>query len=255
SHGLSDILRSRRGTFSSVRSGIDYEVWNPGKDPYLAANYSLADMSGKNACKQALLRECGLRLSEKAPVIAFVSHLSRHKGTDILIEALDGIGAMEAGLVVCGEGEEKFELALAAAARRHRGKMAVWLEMRPSLVHKVVAGADILLIPSLHEPCGLNQFYGFRYGAVPVVRATGGLKETVRPYVPATGEGNGFVFREYSAAALLDAVRKAVDCYRNAPGDWRKIREAGLRHNFSLEVTARGYLRLYEKALHLKRRG
>lgn len=255
SHGLSEILRSRRGTFFSVRSGIDYEVWNPEKDPYLAANYGPADMSGKSACRLALIKELRLRVPETAPVIAFVSHLSRYKGTDILLEALDEIGAMEAALVVCGEGEEKFELALGEAAKRHRGRIAAPLEIRPALVHKVVAGADILLIPSLHEPCGLNQFYGFRYGTVPVVRATGGLKETVKPYVPATGEGNGFVFQEYSAAALLAALKQAIDCCRNAPDAWRRLREAGLRQNFSLEVTARGYVKLYEKALHSKRGG
>lgn len=253
SHGLSEILQSRRGAFFSVRSGIDYEVWDPEKDPYLAANYGAADMSGKSACKLALIKEFRLRLPGTAPVIAFVSHLSRHKGTDILVDALNGIAAMEAALIVCGEGEEQFELALTEAARRHRGKIAAALDMRPALVHKVVAGADILLIPSLQEPCGLNQFYGFRYGTVPVVRATGGLKDTVKAYVPDTGEGNGFVFREYSAAALLDAVRQAVDCYRNAPEAWRRLTEAGLRQNFSLEVTARGYVKLYEKALHSKR--
>ena len=255
SHGLSEILRGRRSDFSSVRSGIDYEVWNPEKDPYLAASYSPADMSGKSACKLALIKELKLRLPEAAPLIAYVSHLSKYKGTDILIEALDEIGAMEAALVVCGEGEEKAELALREAARRYRGRIAAPLEIRPALVHKVVAGADILLIPSLHEPCGLNQFYGFRYGTVPIVRATGGLKETVKPYIPATGEGNGFIFQEYSAVALLAALKQAIDCYRTAPASWRRLKEAGLRQNFSLEVTARGYVRLYEKALHSKRRG
>lgn len=255
SHGLNDILRGRKGTFFSVRSGIDYDVWDPEKDPYLAANYGLADRSGKSACKAALLQEFGLEVDKEAPLLAFISRLSRYKGVDILVEAIDGIVARGAGLVVCGEGEEKYEQALASAARRHRGRVGVCLEMRPALVHKVIAGADILLIPSLREPCGLNQFYAFRYGTVPVVRATGGLKETVRPYDPATGEGNGFVFQEYSAAALVSAVDRALACYRDAPAAWRKLGETGLRQNFSLEVTARGYLKLYEKALRLKRGG
>lgn len=255
SPGLSEILRSRRGAFFSIRSGIDYEVWDPERDPYLAANYGLADMSGKSICKQALIREFGLRLSERAPVVAFVSRLSQHKGVDILIEAIDRIVARGVGLVVCGEGEEKFESALAAAAQHHQGSIAVRLEIRPALVHKVIAGADMLLIPSMHEPCGLNQFCAFRYGTVPVVRATGGLKETVRPYEPGSEQGNGFVFGDYSAEGLLGAVDEAIDCYRNAPQAWRKLREEGMRQNFSLGVTARGYVKLYEKALGLKRGG
>ncbi len=255
SHGLSEILRRRRNTFFSVRSGIDYDVWDPEKDPYLAANYGLADMSGKKACKQALLREFGLDLDEDVPVFAFTSRLTRHKGTDILIEAIDGLVGRGAGLVVCGEGEDKYEQALTAAARRYRGKIGLRLEIRPPLVHRVVAGSDLLLIPSLSEPCGLNQFYAFRYGTVPVARATGGLKETVRPYDPSKGEGTGFVFQEYSAQALLGAVEQAIDCYRNSPRAWQKLVEKGLRQNYSLEVTARGYVKLYEKALQLKRGG
>ena len=255
SQGLSEILQSRRGTFFSVRSGIDYDVWNPEKDPYLPANYSLADRTGKKACKQAVLKEFGLSLEESAPLLAFISRLSRHKGTDILIEALDGLVARGAGIVICGEGDERFEQALAGKAARHQGKIGLRLESRPALLHRVVAGADILLIPSLHEPCGLNQFYAFRYGTVPAVRATGGLKETVRPYDPATGEGNGFVFREYSPEALLEAAGKAINCYQRAPETWQKLSEAGLRQNFSLEVTARGYVKLYEKALRLRRGG
>lgn len=253
--GLSEILQSRSGSFFSVRSGIDYDVWDPEKDPYLPANYSLADRTGKKVCKQALLKEFGLSLEESAPLAAFVSRLTRHKGTDILIEALDGIVARGAGVVICGEGDEKFEQALTGRASRHRGRIGLRLEIRPALVHRVVAGADILLIPSLHEPCGLNQFYAFRYGTVPVVRATGGLKETVKPYDPTTSGGNGFVFRDYSAEALLAAVGEAIDCYRHAPAIWQKLSEAGLRQNFSLEVTARGYLKLYEKALRLRRGG
>jgi starch synthase len=251
--GLSRILRKRRKTFTSVRNGIDREVWDPSRDPYIAANFGPGRLDGKAKCRQDLIAIMGLDISAEMPLLAFVSHLSRHKGVDILAQSLEAIVGLGAGVVVCGEGEERYQKEFEAAARRFPGRVVFRFETNPVLTHKIMAGADMLLIPSLTEPSGLNQFAAFRYGAVPVVRATGGLKEAVRAYNPRTGSGNGFVFGDFSAEAFVRAVRQATRCFNDKPGHWRRLREKGMRQPFSWEDTARGYADLYERALEFKR--
>ena len=253
--GLSRVLRKRKKAFTSVRNGIDRESWDPEKDPYIAAKFGLGRPEGKAKCKQDLIAATGLFPSAEKPLLAFVSHLSRHKGVDILAESLEGIVNLGAGVVICGEGEERYRKEFEAAARRFPGRIAFRFESNPVLTHKIMAGADILLIPSLTEPSGLNQFAAFRYGTIPVVRATGGLKETVSAYNPRTGAGNGFAFRDYSAEALLRAVSQAADCYSGYPAHWRRLMEEGMRQEFSWEDTARGYADLYHRALEFKRGG
>ena len=253
--GLSRVLRKRRKNFTSVGNGIDRDTWDPGMDPYIAANFGPGRLEGRTKCRQDLMAVMGLAPSADIPLLAFVSHLSRHKGADILAQSLEAIVNLGAGVVICGEGEERYQKEFQAAARRFPGRVVFRLESNPVLTHKVMAGADILLIPSLTEPSGLNLFAAFRYGAVPVVRATGGLKEAVRAHNSRTGSGNGFVFRDYSAEALLRAVRQAADCYTGNPVQWRKLMEEGMRQEFSWEDTARGYAELYQRALEFKRGG
>jgi starch synthase len=251
--GLSRILRKRKKTFTSVRNGIDEEIWDPARDPYIAANFEPGRLDGKAKCKQDLIAIMGLNVSAEIPLLAFVSHLSRYKGVDILAQSLEAIVGTGAGVVVCGEGDERYQKEFQAAARRFPGRVIFRFEANPVLTHKIMAGADILLIPSLTEPSGLNQFAAFRYGAVPVVRATGGLREAVRAYNRRTGSGNGFVFGDYSAEALARAVRQAADCFRDNPDHWRRLTEEGMRLRFSWEDTARGYADLYQRALKSKR--
>lgn len=250
--GLSGMLRKRRKTFTSVRNGIDGETWNPEKDPYIAANYGPGKLDGKARCRQDLLATMGLALPAEMPLLAFVSHLSRHKGADILAQSLQAIVNLGAGVVICAEGEERFRKEFQAAARRLPGRVAFRFESNPVLTHKIMAGADILLIPSLTEPSGLNLFAAFRYGAVPVVRATGGLKEAVRAHSSRTGSGNGFVFTDYTARALFRAVGQAAHCFIRKPARWRMLIKEGMRQEFSWEDTARGYAELYQKALEIK---
>jgi starch synthase len=253
--GLSGVLRKRRKAFTSVGNGLDRETWDPDKDPYIAANFGPGRLDGKTKCKQDLVAGLGLVLSAEMPLVAFVSHLSRHKGADILAQSLEAIVNLGAGAVIYGDGEERFRKEFQAAARRFPARVAFRFESNPVLTHKIMAGTDILLIPSLTEPSGLNLFAAFRYGAVPVVRATGGLKEAVRGHNSRTGSGNGFVFHDYSAQALLRAVGQAADCYTGKPAHWRKLVEEGMRQEFSWEDTARGYADLYQKALQIKRGG
>ena len=252
--GLEQLLNLRREVFFSIRNGIDYEVWNPETDPFIATNYSFNKLGGKRKCKEDLIKEFGLSISKNTPVVGLVSYMRRHKGFDILLEAMDEIVEMDVALVILGLGEEIYENRLIETQRRHPQKVAIRLEMNPVLVHKITAGADIFLIPSLYEPCGLNQLYGFRYATVPVVRATGGLEETVKPFDPNSQKGNGFVFHDYSAKAMLNALKEALKYY-GKPGIWNKILAAGMKENFSWDQAAKRYAKLYKNAIEIRRGG
>ena len=252
--GLKDVLESRKNVFSSIRNGVDYEIWNPETDPYIAANYTSSDLGPKQECKKDLIQEFGLSLSPLTAIIGVVSYLSSQKGFDILIEAMDEIMHMDVGLVVLGKGDKKYEREFLAIQDRYPGKLSIKFEMNPATAHKIAAGADIFLIPSLYEPCGLNQLYSFCYGTVPVGRATGGLGETVKAFDTRTMRGNGFLFKEYSSKSLVKALKEALACYAK-PGIWQKIMEAGMKENFSWEGAARRYARLYRDALEMRKEG
>ncbi len=247
-------LEKRKDVFFSIRNGVDYETWDPKNDPYLSVNYSPSKIHRKKECKLDLIHHLGLSLSLEQPLVGVASFITPKKGIDILVEAVEGIMALGAGLVVVGMGDETYEKRLLDLEKKYPKKMCVKLDPNPSLSHKLVAGADIFLIPSLFEPCGLNQLYSFRYGTVPVVRHTGGLAETVKPFDPRSLRGNGFVFREYSSRALLEALKKAF-FYFAKPEVWKRIVVSGLKEDFSWEVSARKYLELYRKALKIKRGG
>lgn len=252
--GLKDILKGRKDFYFSIRNGVDYEIWNPETDPYIMANYTRSNLEPKKKCKLDLIEEFGLSIPAKMPLMGIVSYLSSQKGMDILIEAMDEIMKMDAALVILGKGDEKYEKRFLEIQKRHPLKMSIKLEMNPALAHKVAAGADIFLIPSLYEPCGLNQLYSFRYGTVPVVRGTGGLGETVKPFDAKALKGNGFVFKEYTSQALLRAIKDALRFYAK-PRLWNKIIKQGLKENFSWEAAARRYVRLYQIALEKKKGG
>jgi len=252
--GLEEILRGRRDVFFSIRNGIDYEVWNPETDPYIATNYSFSNLDAKKTCKRDLIKEFGLPIHTKTAVIGIVSYMRTHKGFDILLDAMDELVKLDMALVILGQGEEQYENQFIEIQKKYPDKVAVRLEMNPALAHKMAAGADIFLIPSLYEPCGLNQLYSFRYATVPVVRGTGGLEETVRPFHPTTSEGNGFVFKEYSSAAMLEALKEALKYYKK-PELWKKIISEGMKENFSWDNAARRYMNLYKSALDIKTGG
>lgn len=251
--GLEQILKKRKEDFYSILNGVDYEAWNPETDPYIAANFSASDIKPKMKCKRDLIQEFGLPQSMKTPIMGIVSHLSAHKGFSILFEAMGQLMRMNLKLVVLGQGEESLENQLLSFHKKYPASLAIKLDTNPTLAHKIAAGADIILIPSLHEPCGLNQLYSFKYGTVPIVRATGGLEETVIPFDTKTLRGNGFVFKKFSSQALLNAVKRALFCYEQ-PSIWQKIVKEGLRQNFSWEKAAKQYRKLYQKALE-KRKG
>jgi starch synthase len=233
---------------------VDYEVWDPEKDPFIATNYSASSLEGKETNKRDLCQEFGLTISPDVPLLSVVSYMTGNKGFDILLEAMGDLMTLDLGFVILGFGDEQYERAFLSLQKRHAGRLAVKMDMSPALLHKVAAGADIALIPSRYEPCGLTQLYSFRYGSVPVVRATGGLRETVKPFNAETLKGNGFVFKEYSSEALVESVKRALRCYKR-PKMWKSLMLNGFIEDFSWEKAANKYAKLYERSLEIKRGG
>ncbi len=246
-HRLDGLLKKRRDTLFGILNGVDYSDWNPATDKFTIRPFDPTYLDGKKDCRADLVRAFSLGESEEAvPVIGMVSRLAGQKGFDILAESLKGIFDLGVRLVILGTGEEVFQKALLAAQSRHRRVFGLRIAFDETLSHKIYAGSDIFLIPSRYEPCGLTQMYSLRYGTIPVVRATGGLDDTIQEYEPERQTGNGFKFEDNSAKALLAALEKAVSAYRDKER-WRLLMQRAMGCDFSWERSAREYLRLYQE--------
>jgi starch synthase len=248
-HGLDGVVRSRASRLAGILNGVDYTVWSPELDKAIAARYSQKDLSGKLACKQDLLAAFGLPAeSVSKPLIGIVSRFAGQKGFDLIEKAAPDLLAEDLVMVALGAGEPRYEKFFHDLARQYPEKFSVRVAYNNVLAHKVEAGADIFLMPSRYEPCGLNQIYSLKYGTVPVVRATGGLDDTIEPVDPASGRGTGFKFQVYDAAAMLAAIQQALAIFRNEPAVWRRIQLNGMAKDFSWQASAVEYARLYEVA-------
>jgi len=246
-HGLDGLLRKRKDVLFGILNGVDYSAWDPSQDLFLAARYTPSLLDGKADCKNDLLETFGLPLSRKeAPVIGMVSRLAGQKGLDILVEALGGLFRLGATLIILGTGDEKIQNALIAARERYPSFLGLKIAFDDRVAHKIMAGCDILLIPSRYEPCGLTQMYSLKYGTIPLVRATGGLDDSVQEFHTDRGEGNGFKFEDYSARALLDAARRAIKVY-DKKSSWDRLIQKAMAADFSWDRSAREYLTLYQK--------
>ncbi|MFQ6082500.1 MAG: glycogen synthase [Candidatus Aminicenantia bacterium] len=254
SFGLEEVINLKGDSFFGIINGIDYEIWDPEHDKHIAANYHRDDLESKKICKKDLIKEFNLKVNEKTPIIAIISYLTVYKGFDLLFEIIDELMKMDLALIALVKGDEKYEEAFNKIHRKYPRRIGLKLDINPNLAHKIVAGADIFLIPSKYEPCGLNQFYGFRYGTVPIVRATGGLDETVQEFNLQTLKGNGFKFKSFSARELLEAIKRALDCYRQ-PHIWQRIMRNGMAQDFSWKTLAERYLKVYQLALKKRRAG
>ncbi|MFQ5586109.1 MAG: glycogen synthase GlgA, partial [Thermodesulfobacteriota bacterium] len=250
-YGLEGVLKARSKQLFGVLNGVDYEQWNPESDPYIAAHYSRRSLAGKGICRKDLLDAFGLKLPPKSPLLGVISRLADQKGFDILSEAMDEIMAMDVGMVVLGTGERRYHDLFTTLAGRYPKRLGVKITYDNTLAHKIEAGADIFLMPSKYEPCGLNQIYSLKYGTVPVVRATGGLDDTVEGYDRKSGEGNGFKFSRYSPRALVKKVGEAVDLFRERK-EWRKVMQNGMAEDFSWERSAQRYITLYRRAVKMR---
>lgn len=249
--GLDGVLSARRGRLSGILNGIDYQIWNPATDPHLDSQYSADDLAGKARCKASLQTAGGLKASAQAPLFAVVSRLTDQKGTDLLLSALPGLLRQGGQLTVLGTGERYLEEALAAAARANPGAVWVQLNYDEVLAHRMIAAADVILMPSRFEPCGLTQMYAMRYGTLPLVRRVGGLADTVTDAEaahPGAAPATGFVFDRPTAGAFDDAVTRAIAAYADQ-ARWRQMMRAAMARDHSWEAAAAQYLNLYDDLL------
>jgi starch synthase len=249
--GLQSVLMGRQKDLFGIVNGIDYNVWDPATDSDLATHYGAATVvEGKAACKAALQRQLGLAEEPGMVLLAMVSRLAEQKGVDLLCQIGPALLQKPAQLVVLGEGQVEYHRMLKEMQSRFPRQVGLTFGQHEPLAHKIEAGADIFLMPSIYEPCGLSQLYSLKYGAVPVVRATGGLCDTVVDATPervAAGTGTGFVFAGMSAAAFLETVERAIGVYRNQPEQWLAIMRNGMRQDWSWQRSAQEYERLYER--------
>jgi starch synthase len=254
-HGLDGVARSRADRLVGILNGVDYTEWNPEKDKLIAARYSAKDLSGKQVCKQDLLEVYGMPHEHiEKPLIGIVSRFADQKGFDLIAEKAHELMREDLGLVVLGTGERKYEELFRALEAAYPGRVGVKIAYDNVLAHKVEAGADMFLMPSRYEPSGLNQMYSLKYGTVPIVRATGGLDDSIEPFDVEHGTGTGFKFKEYTGEALLFAVRQALHHYMDER-IWKRIQLNGMGKDFSWKRPAAEYAKLYEAARALRGSG
>ncbi|HEX7052566.1 MAG TPA: glycogen synthase GlgA [Burkholderiales bacterium] len=238
--GLDGLLRARRDALSGIANGIDTDAWDPQRDAHLAQTYGRWTLERKSANKEALQRRLGLAVDAGRPLLGTVCRFTEQKGIDLVAEAADELLALPAQLAILGTGERRYEEALGAAAARHAGSLGLVVGFDEALAHLIEAGADLFLMPSRFEPCGLNQMYSQRYGTLPVARSTGGLADTV-----SDGE-TGFLFQRATAAELAAAVRRALEVWRDARR-WRDMQRRAMERDFSWAAPARQYAALYSR--------
>lgn len=249
--GFEGILRHRAADLVGILNGVDTDVWNPADDRHLPTPYSADDLSGKADAKRVLLDTYGLPGGDelgRRPVIAMISRMVDQKGLDLIAAVAEQLPHLGAAFAILGTGEPWYEEMWRSLARRYPDRVGVRIGFDEPLSHVIEAGADLFMMPSRFEPCGLNQMYSLRYGTLPVVRATGGLDDTVQNYDPATGAGNGFKFHDASGEALLGTLRWALQVFHNDPERWRALQRAGMAIDFSWNASARAYLAAYERA-------
>jgi starch synthase len=252
--GLDGVLAERSADLVGILNGIDVDAWNPATDPHLAARFDAGDLTGKTVCKAALQQEAGLPIRPEVPVLGLIARLVPQKGIDVLAHALDRVLDWDVQLVMLGSGEPEAERFLTALARERSDRLCAWIPFDDVRAHRIQAGADFLLMPSRFEPCGLSQLYALRYGTLPIVRATGGLADTVVNYDERTGTGTGFVFHDLRPGTLADTIGWAVSTWYERRAHVDLMRRRGMTRDFSWESAAVEYERLYHAA-YVRRRG
>jgi starch synthase len=245
-HGLEGVLVARRNALTGILNGVDYGEWSPDSDAFIAARYSADDLTGKAACKADLQAVAGLPVEPKVPVIGVVSRLADQKGFDLLAAIAPELLRKRVQLVVLGSGDAKYQDLFQALAQRAKKRLAVRVAFDNALAHKIEAGSDMFLMPSRYEPCGLNQIYSLRYGTIPIVRATGGLQDTIIDVDGDRSRGTGFKFTDYTAAALLASIERALRMYRT-PKAWRSLMHNAMAADFSWDRSAEAYVDLYQR--------
>jgi starch synthase len=249
-HGLDGVLRVRSADLYGILNGVDYEAWDPSRDPHIEARYDADHLDGKQACRRALLEAFGLPAGPDLPIVGVVSRLVSHKGFDVVAAAAADLLRRRMRMVVLGSGDPALEAAFRQLAAAAPDRFAARFSYDEALAHKVQAGADMFLMPSRYEPCGLTQMYSLRYGTPPVVRATGGLVDTVEPWDPATGSGTGFLFQTLDGTGLSWALDRALEAWSDRAG-WLRLMRNGMARDFSWDRSARRYVELYRRVREL----
>ena len=246
--GLDGVINQQAGKIEGILNGIDMELYDPATNPGLAANCTTKSLvKGKKQCKLALQKAVGLQENPDVPIIACISRLVGHKGFSLVTDVLHEIMGMNVQMVVLGTGDWQYEEAFRHAQSQYPGRFAAQLTYSAPLSTMIYAGADLCLMPSIAEPCGLSQIIAMRFGTVPVVRETGGLKDTVTPYNKFTGEGRGFTFSNINAGDMVWVLREAVDLYHSNKEAWRGLQRAGMTADFSWTNSAKQYLDIYQR--------
>jgi starch synthase len=250
--GLEGVLRGRAATVTGILNGVDYDEWSPQTDKFITARYSAQDPWLKGKCKQDLLAAFGITDADpKLPVIGIVSRFAAQKGFDLIAQIMDRLAREEMIVVALGTGDKPYEELFLRLNRQFPHKIAVKVAYDNVLAHKIEGGADMFLMPSRYEPCGLNQIYSLKYGTVPIVRATGGLDDTIEPWNARTGRGSGFKFTDYTGEALLATVREALEAYRDQ-ASWQALMRNGMTKDFSWTASAREYGKIYDKVKQMR---
>jgi len=252
--GLEGLFQERADELVGILEGVDYSRWNPARDAFLPAAYDQGDFSGKQACKAALIQRFGLQLDPSRPLMGMTTRFFDRKGIDLLENILYDLMQLDLGFILQGTGEERHQYLLQEIAAKHPQRLGLSIGFTDELAHQIIAGTDMFLMPSRYEPCGLDQLYCLRYGTIPVVRATGGLDETVPEYDPASGQGAGFKFTGYTPAEFFSAVQRALALFQDRPA-WEALMRRNMALDFSCDLTtAPKYAELYQRAID-KRRG
>jgi starch synthase len=253
-YGLDGVLRGRGGDLFGILNGIDPQEWNPATDPHLPAHFDADDLRGKAVCKAELQKEAGLPVDDELPLFGLVARLVPQKGIDVLAHAIDRILDLDLQLILLGTGDPEAESFFAQVSDERGDRFRAWLGFDDGRAHRIEAGCDFFLMPSRFEPCGLNQLYSLAYGTLPIVRATGGLADTVRGYDEATGRGTGFSFHDLTAGALFDTVGWAVSTWYDRPQHVASMRREAMAEDFSWQHAAAEYEKLYLLAYERRRR-
>lgn len=246
-HGLEGVITDNYYKMAGILNGLDTKAADPATDDTIVANYSVDDLGGKAKCKAALQEELGLKVDPNVPIIACISRLVGHKGYDLITNVFHRMMEAKVQFVVLGTGEWGFEEFFRNAAKQYPGRVSANIKYNAALANHIYSGADIMLMPSVAEPCGLTQMFAMRYGTVPVVRLTGGLRDSVPPYNPETQEGLGFTFGNINADDMLDAVYRAITVFYNDKDAWAGLMKRGMSFDFSWEKSANEYLSIYNK--------
>ena len=250
--GLDGVLRDRSATVTGILNGVDYDEWSPEQDRFIAAPYSAQDLGGKVKCKQDLLASFGVSDADaKLPVIGIISRFASQKGFDLIAQIMERLAREEMIVTVLGSGDKHYEQMFLNLNKRFPKKIIVKVAYDNAIAHKIEAGSDMFLMPSRYEPCGLNQIYSLKYGTVPIVRATGGLDDTIDPWDARTGKGTGFKFTEYNGELLLTTIKDALRAFRDQTS-WQTLMRNGMAKDFSWNVSAKEYVRVFERARQLR---